>query len=183
MDTVSRPSSRLLDGRWCATVVLSSQHQAGRRRTRCVHKRSQTRIGQGSTAASPIRQQHRAPGPGLRRSQTGFGPTATHALHMPRRASDWRISNSHNGREPVSHREGFSSTFLFSAPGAADGTPASHVRILIGFPNFSYRVGCRASVRRLPGRLQTDHQMCARAKRADCGLAFATRPSPQPNCE
>jgi hypothetical protein len=31
----------LLDGRWCATVVLSSQHQAGRRRIyRCVHRRS-----------------------------------------------------------------------------------------------------------------------------------------------
>lgn len=31
----------LPDGRWFATVVLSSQHHAGCRRTRCVHKRSQ----------------------------------------------------------------------------------------------------------------------------------------------
>ena len=46
-------SSRLRDGRWCATVVLSSQHQAGRRRNCCVHKRSQTGIGEGSTAACP----------------------------------------------------------------------------------------------------------------------------------
>ena len=36
-----------------ATVVLSSQHQAGRRRNCCVHKRSQTGIGEGSTAACP----------------------------------------------------------------------------------------------------------------------------------
>ena len=46
-------SSRLRDGRWCATVVLSSQHHAGRRRNCCVHKRSQTGIGEGSTAACP----------------------------------------------------------------------------------------------------------------------------------
>jgi len=51
-------SSRLRDGRWCATVVLSSQHQAGRRRNCCVHKRSQTGIVEGSTPglSDPQRQ-------------------------------------------------------------------------------------------------------------------------------
>ena len=71
---------------------------------------------------------------------------------MPRRASDWRISNSHNGREPVSHREGFSSTFLFSAPGAADVTPASHVRILIGFRRLGRRLFIRRRFSGTPAR-------------------------------